>query len=514
MDIYYGTENKFKEFIDLCHQNGIAVILDIVLNHAFGRNPMVRLWMDDPDGDGWGDPSSENPYFNQVATHSYSVGEDFNHQQARTQNYVKRVIKHWIEEFNIDGFRWDLTKGFTQNCTANDETCTNNYQADRVAVLKEYADYSWSIDPDHYVIFEHLGGDTEEQQWANYRIDEGKGIMMWGKMTDQYNQLTMGYASNSNISRIGHKAHGFTGKRVMGYPESHDEERLMYKNLQFGNSSNAGHDVTNLNTALSRMSALGAISLTVPGPKMIWHFADLGMDNSIFTCNNGTVNEPGGSDGDCKLDTKPQPQWVENWLGDANRNKIYSDWARLIDLKINEPVFEGDYTISSGTLTPRIDVFDTSIPDTELKNIIILANFGVSTASVNTSFPVIPGVTSWYDLMDETGSTTISSTTTSINLPAGEFRIYGNQASTLNTNDFETNLYLTVHPNPVKNTFSINKNVSDLKVFDLTGKLVKEFKGDYSKGDPFDISNLSRSLYILKITNNSGQQQATKLVKL
>tara|TARA_R110002072_G_scaffold249400_2_gene408326 strand:- start:23 stop:811 length:789 start_codon:yes stop_codon:yes gene_type:complete len=262
------------------------------------------------------------------------------------------------------------------------------------------------------------------------------------------------------------------------------------------------------------MSALGAISLTVPGPKMIWHFADLGMDNSIFTCNNGTVNEPGGSDGDCKLDTKPQPQWVENWLGDANRNKIYSDWARLIDLKINEPVFEGDYTISSGTLTPRIDVFDTSIPDTELKNVIILANFGVSTASVNTSFPVIPGVTSWYDLMDETGSTTISSTTTSINLPAGEFRIYGNQASTLNTNDFETNLYLTVHPNPVKNTFSINKNVSDLKVFDLTGKLVKEFKGDYSKGDPFDISNLSRSLYILKITNNSGQQQATKLVKL
>ena len=245
---------------------------------------------------------------------------------------------------------------------------------------------------------------------------------------------------------------------------------------------------------------------------MIWHFADLGMDNSIWLCSDGVTVDSGNDD--CKLSTKPQPQWTENWLGDPNRSQIYSDWARLIELKINEDVFEGDYAITSGSLTPRIDVFDTSIPDTELKNVIILANFGVSTASVNTSFPVIPGVTSWFDLMDETGSTTISSSTTSINLPAGEFRIYGNQSSTLSTDDFETNLDLIVYPNPVQNTFSINKNVSDLKMFDLTGKMVKEFKGDFTKGEAFDISTLTRSLYILKITNNSGQQQATKLVKL
>jgi pullulanase/glycogen debranching enzyme len=59
---------------------------------------------------------------------------------------VKRVIKQWIEEYKIDGFRWDLTKGFTQNCTASDESCTT-YQQDRVDVLKKYADYSWSLDP-------------------------------------------------------------------------------------------------------------------------------------------------------------------------------------------------------------------------------------------------------------------------------------------------------------------------------------------------------------------------------
>ena len=66
LDKAYGTSDKFKEFIDKCHQNGIAVILDIVLNHATQRNPLVRLWNNDPDGDGYGAPNSSNPYFNTV----------------------------------------------------------------------------------------------------------------------------------------------------------------------------------------------------------------------------------------------------------------------------------------------------------------------------------------------------------------------------------------------------------------------------------------------------------------
>lgn len=511
LDKFYGTEEKFKEFIDLCHQNGIAVILDIALNHAFGRNPMVRMWMSDPDGDGWGDPiDPDNPYFNAQAKHSYSVGSDFDHSNARTKDYVKRVIKHWIQEFNIDGFRWDLTKGFTQCCSAGDESGTNAYQADRVAVLKEYADYSWTLDPTHYVIFEHLGSDNEEQQWANYRLGEGKGIMMWGKMTDQYNQLTMGYGSNSNINRMGHEAHGFSGKRVMGYAESHDEERLMYKNLQFGNATNGSHNVTNLNTALSRMSALGAVSLTIPGPKMIWHFAELGMENSIFTCNNGTVNEPGGTDGDCKLDTKPQPQWVNNWIGNTNRNQIYNDWSRINDLKVNEPVFEGNYTITSGNLTPRIDIFDTSLPTTQLRNVIVLANFDVVSQNISTSFPT-GGV--WYDLMDPSGNTTINASISTVNIEAGGFRIYGNQASTLSLNDFEQTA-ITIYPNPVNSSFKINKNVSELYIYDITGKLVKEFKGDFISNIPFDISDLTQSMYLIKIRNNQGQEFTSKLIKL
>ena len=504
LDKYYGTSNKLKEFIDLCHQRGIAVILDVALNHAFGRNPMVRMWMDDPDDDGWGEPSSENPYFNEVPKHSYNVGSDFNHQSDLTRDYTKRVVKHWIEEFKIDGLRWDLTKGFTQNCE-NNEGCTNSYQQDRVDVLKEYADYSWSLDADHYVIFEHLGQENEEKEWANYRLDEGKGVMMWGKMTDPYNQLTMGFNSNNNIAGIGHKSRSqFNGPRVMGYAESHDEERLMYKNIAFGNNATGSHNVRDLNTALSRMSALGAMTLTVPGPKMIWHFGALGMDNSIFTCPDGSVNNP-----NCKLDTKPQPQWSENWLGDANRNQIYNDWARLIELKINEPVFEGDYTITSGNLTPRIDVFDTTIPSTNLRNVIILANFDVVAQTVNTSFPTGGA---WYDLMDVDGATTYSAST--VTIAPGQFRIFGNSpAFTLSTNEFNTNTF-SIYPNPVNTSFKTNKTLNRLQIFDITGKLVKSFNGDFTENDSYDISDLTQSIYLVKIENDNGKTLTSKLIKL
>jgi 1,4-alpha-glucan branching enzyme len=513
LDKFYGTATKLKELIDVCHQNGIAVILDVALNHAFGRNPMVRMWMNDPDGDGWGSPSTENPYFNTVAKHSYSVGEDFNHASALTKNYVKRVVKQWIQEYKIDGLRWDLTKGFTQNCTAGDETCTNAYQADRVAILKDYADYSWSLDPTHYTIFEHLGTDTEEQEWANYRITEtpSKGIMMWGKMTDPYNQLTMGYNSSNDISRMNSTNHGFTKNRLMGYAESHDEERLMYKNIQYGANLN-GYNVKTPATALSRMSALGAVSILIPGPKMIWHFGELGWDSSIYTCNDGTINDSSATlSGDCKLDKKPQPQWVNNWLGDSGRNKIYTDWAKMIALKINEPVFVGTATMTSGTsLTPNIKITNNALAATQLKDVLILANFDLSIQNVATGFPYTG---TWYNLMDNS-SINVTDVAATIAIPAGEFRIYGNKVASLAIANFEKKDGIYLYPNPATNYFTLNTNTLKVQVFSITGQLVKSFNTSQGAAYQYAVNDLNKGLYIVKAYNENSEVQIIKFLKM
>ncbi len=517
LDKFYGTPEKLKELVDICHQNGIAVILDIAFNHAFGRNPMIRMWMNDPDGDGWGGPASDNPYFNTTARHSYSVGDDFNHSSTLTRNYVKQTVKHWIEEYKIDGFRWDLTKGFTQNCSGGDDACTNAYQQDRVDVLKEYADYCWSLDNDHYVIFEHLGTDGEEQQWANYRIGEGKGIMMWGEMYTQYKELAMGYATQ-NISRMSHTSRGFTGKRLIGYPESHDKDRMMYEAITYGNGAGAFPVNGNLTNALNRMGAIGATSILVPGPKMIWHFGELGNNQSIYTCSNGTVNDESTFfPGDCKLDTKEQVQWTQDWLADTRRTSILSDWSKLIQLKTTEPVFMGDHAISPdvNNVKQRIYIYDNTIPTTQLRNVVVIANFSVANLTINPSFPTDAYTypMTWYDLMNNNAPIVINNPTDVISVNSGKFRVFGNKPSTLSSSDFETNINtISIYPNPSKNSFAITEDALKIEIYTITGQLVNTFI-NVSKNQLLDSLNLETGLYLIKITDTNGISQTQKMLK-
>lgn len=522
LDKRYGSEAKLKEFIDLCHQNGIAVILDIALNHVYGRSPLERMWMLDSNGDGWANDnprvSAENPYANQSARHSYNVGTDLNHfnePNNLTNTYVQRTIQHWMNNFKIDGFRWDLTKGFTQNCpytgsgTAQD-ACTNNYQADRVAKLKWYADMQWAIDPNFYVIFEHLGNGgsyTEEVEWANYRKTGdadgiSKGIMQWRKMTDPYANFVKG--NSTNLSGVADAT-----ERFIGYAESHDEERVMYKAL-----TETGQTQNNLSKALKRLSALGAVHLLVPGPKMIYHFGSLGYDDSIFTCNNGTVNPPGSGTGnptgDCKLESKPQPQWTENWLGDVARKQVYDDWAKMIDFRTNENVFEtGQHAWNfSTTGKPRLDIWTSTVQTEDLSYVFVLTN---ATNSISNTPGGFPYTGTWYNLMDGT-PLVVTNTTMNISIEADGFRVFGNKQALLDKNEFNVTK-ATLYPNPSSNTFQINVTTKEVAIYSITGQLVQHFKGGFESNHTYAIDGLNQGIYLVKVTDENDNHTSIKLIK-
>ena len=511
LDKAYGTPEKFKEFIDLCHQNGIAVILDIALNHATGRNPLERMWTIDPDGDGFGDPAADNPFFNQVAKHSYSVFNDFNHSKAETKYYVNRVLEQWIKEYKVDGFRWDLTKGFTQACTAGDDTCTNAFQIDRVNILRGYADYQWSWDPTSYVIFEHLGTDSEEAAWANYKIAEGKGVMMWDKETNPYNQNTMGFAANSNFNRVKYSAHGFTERRAMSYGESHDEERIMYKNINFGVAG-----ANTLAEALQRQKSYGAVFLTVPGPKMIWQFAELGFDKSIFMCTNGTVNtDNDATPGDCKLDPKPSAFGL-NYDTDAARKSVYDTWAKILEIRLSSQVFNTKtFNVESGNLMPRIFIWNDASTE-PLKNVVILANFTTSSQSIVPDFPYTGN---WVNLMDNS-AVPVASTTAPITIEAGGFRIFGNAPAlaTSETGNVKNAVSLVITQNPVTNGTAnlryTNADNGTLAIYDLSGKLVKSVKTAKSNGDEaVSINGLKSGMYLIQLKSDKGVAVTKMVVK-
>ena len=331
-----------------------------------------------------------------------------------------------------------------------------------------------------------------------------------------YTQLARGFASNADIQDMDHNTHDFIGKRLLGYTEKHDDERLIYTALTTGNTAVGDHNVQDLNISLLRMSALGAASLTIPGPKMIRQFSELGIDDSIFTCSDGSFNDDTDADDyDCMQETKPQPQWADNWIEDSDRRKIYDDWSSLIALKTTEAVFEGDYEIIpyANDARPRIYISNDELAASELKDVVILCNFSPVELTVVGDFPYTG---TWYDLMDTSGNSTISVPFTNrlVGLQPGQFKIYGNQPrETLSNESFNiSNLKIT--PNPVTSTFSINKAVENVKIIDITGKLIKEFNGDFESNRAFDISQLPQSIYVLQVFSTDGRQESTKLVKL
>lgn len=490
LDKYYGTPTAFKQFIDECHRRGIAVILDVVYNHATGQNPYYRLWNTNNGGYG-GQASANSPFFNPVATHTYSVFNDFNHSKQATQDYVKRTIEYWIDEYKVDGFRWDLTKGFTQNCTSTDETCTGNYQADRVAILKEYADYQWAKDPDFFVIFEHLGTNLEETEWVNYRLGEGKGIMVWGNHNFNYNEATMGYHQlengqvKSDFSWISYLNRGWTVPANVSYMESHDEERLMYKNLQFGNSSGT-YNIKTLATALDRMELAGAFYFTVPGPKMIWQFGELGYDISI--------------DNPCRVCNKPI---LWNYFTEPDRKAVYDMWAKLIKLKKQEDIFRtSNFTMEVANTNglKKIQLTDNA-SSPALKYVTIIGNFGVITQSINPTFQQ-PGT--WYDLLNNNASITVSNVNNPIPLAPGSFKVYGSGQVTLAIEDLNMADLVSVYPNPVENEFMISSAANKVDVYDLSGRLIKSFNGNYFENSSYDIKDLKPAIYLIRIKSDHG----------
>ncbi len=494
LDKYYGTKNAFKQLVDECHARGIAIIIDVAFNHASGQHPYYRMWNTDNGGYG-GQASADNPFFNQTATHSYSVFNDFDHSKQDVRDYVNSVTQYWIEEYKIDGFRWDLTKGFTQNCTASDESCTNAYQQDRVDVLKAYADTQWNIDPGFYVIFEHLGTNTEETQWVNYRLDEGKGIMVWGNHNENYNEATLGFHSGgkSDFSWVSYKNRGWSVPANISYMESHDEERLMYKNLQFGNSNDT-YDVTNLATALDRIEMASAFYFTIPGPKMIWQFGELGYDISIDE-NGRTGNKP----------------ILWNYYDVNDRKEVYNTYSKLIQLKLKYDIFEtSDFTLDVGNSNGLKSIQLTKTDASDIKHITIIGNFGVTTQNINPNFQETG---TWYDLLNNNSEITVSNVNNTISLAPGEFKVYGNNAATLsNDENLISDQKIVAYPNPSKGSFKINTAIEHVLIFDINGKKVKEFKGGFESNTTFPIDNLQNGIYFLKI-NKKNSSFSTILTK-
>ena len=351
-DKAYGTEEAYKRFIDECHKRNIAVILDVVFNHATGQHPYAKMWWDG----GANKTLPTNPFFNVDAPHNWSVFHDFNHTYQYTVEYIDDVLEYWMKEYNVDGFRFDLTKGFVQNPGNYD---AGGYSAQRIGILKHYAQTIRAVDEDAYIIFEHFCDQSEETELYN-----SVGALCWNNnQRNGYKQSVLGFSGSSFAD--------FKKGRINNI-ETHDEERIAYDAIKYAQSW-----AKPWNVLTKRLQAVYAFHFLTPYPKMMWQFGELGYDVSIEE-NGRTGRKP--------------VRW--NYFDDANRRALYDAMSKIISWRTSHQDYYGQDNLTVHTWK----VADANMGGKTLvmDKVIVVANFNNAESTTTISNPN-PG--EWTNLL-------------------------------------------------------------------------------------------------------------------
>ena len=462
LDKAYGTSDDLKTFIDECHKRGIAVILDMVFNHATGLNPMNKLYP-------YGTDLSKNPWFNATAPHSDNVYEDWNHDFVPTKTMFTRSLAYWLTEYKVDGFRMDLSHGL---CGTKPNTS--------VANIKHYYENGVkAVSPDAYMILEHWGANmgSERPQLVN------AGMMCWDNTTNAYYQTAMGWLKDGDDLSSANKDNYVT------YCESHDEERAFFKAKQWGN----GDLKTSEEARAARVPLNMAFLTMLNGPKMFYHFAELGFDYSKYQNAQGKwgKNDYGitsqlGADYDCKMQAKYRP---EAWMKAPHcRHAAFKKVGQTIQLRtrLMPEVFEGNPTASSLGSGKSLRTIQWS------SNVFVAGNFGVTgNQTVN-----VPSGT-WYNYFEQK-----KQTATTITLAPGEYVILTGKECKLPT--ITTDLEDLVFPGSTSEVLP----PYNVTIYNVNGQVVSI----QNNVEQVNMGALKNGMYIIQLEKN-GKTATQKVIR-
>jgi len=475
-DKAYGTPTDYKAFIDEAHRRGIAVILDVVFNHATGQHPFAQLYW---EGNA---PAENNPWMNVTAPHYISFFNDFNHEYKGTRDYFKRVLTYWSEEYKVDGFRFDFTKGFTQKVSHSDAT-VSAYDASRIAILKDYNAHIKNIKPDAYVILEHFCDQKEEKELAE------AGMMLWNNLNDAYAESDMGWKGNrTDLTAGSYTSRGWDIPALITYSESHDEERLMYKMQEYGNGSMK----TDKALRLKRAALGSAFLFCTPGPKLIWQFGELGYDISI---------EENGRTG------KKPVLW--EYAEDEQRKELYDVYSTLINFRTDNPkLFSAPSVVAMQTAATNWENGRSIRLQSEDKDLVLLGNFTETAIEMEAGFTAEG---TWKELFsDEILTITEGTKNRKISLLPHSYKLFTTEKGVTSNISLSIQEPFNWSYDPTSGNLSIQSSlpVEQIRICNLNGVYV----GIWENTDHCNLHLLAPGMYIVYI-KIAGKPYVRKFIK-
>ena len=248
-------------------------------------------------------------------------------------------------------------------------------------MLKGYYDAIHAVNPDAVMICEHFCWDDEQRVLAQH------GIKVWRQINGPYAQAAMGHQNDSDFSGFHTDNTQMPFGSYVSFMESHDEERLCYKQTKWGN----GAAKTDLNVRMDRAGLCAAFSLLVPGPKMIWQFGELGYDYSINQNEKGEFHET--EEGGYRTSMKPL-RWdyyddgVEGKGEDEVRRGLYDTYRKLLAFRKQNAHFydmgaEFRWYVSTDNWPGRY----LFIKSTNGANMALFGNFGSGNQTIGVQLP-------------------------------------------------------------------------------------------------------------------------------
>src|SRR4051812_27345956 len=146
-DALRGEMNQLKALVDLCHLHGLALILDVVYNHAGGDFGDQSLYFFDRQP-----PSGGNGNSLYFSDRGHAGGLVFDFGKPEVRDFLIQNAKFFLDEYRVDGFRYDQVSVIDHDGAPNGwsfcQDLTSTLTLPRPAAL-DNAEY-WDVNP--YVV--------------------------------------------------------------------------------------------------------------------------------------------------------------------------------------------------------------------------------------------------------------------------------------------------------------------------------------------------------------------------
>ena len=460
----YGTPEEFKLLVDEAHARGIAVILDMVWNHVRSSSP---LWEIQPDYD-------LNPYIKRSNELNPNETEgswgmlDIDHFDPKTIDYIDQVNRIWLEEYRVDGFRFDATRMIGWQLSQPD------------LGLPAWTSSIEILDETIYQIAEHLPSDP----WL---IDATSLTSSWHDsfhdvlLTDahgQYNSATTFMNQVVRLHEYSNIGNSYSDRRqAVKYMISHDEQSILQEMVVFNNYS--------IEEALERDKFYANILFTSLGVPMIFQGQEFGLQTGWNDDNNNGDYEE-------KLQYRPIDWSVMDTDEGLSHLSHYSKLAKF--RKSNPALSKGTFYDLWRYEAERVIVYGYKDESEGNDNdqIVVIANFSEYDRTV-TNVPFLSSGT-WYDAMDTDNDIfTVDGNYGEYSIEGKTAIIYSNQQWDLDINDLDIHPdeyeVIQAFPNPfnarVKIILNLERETSGkVEIYDMGGKLVRSLKlGLFDQGE-------------------------------